>query len=184
MYVLMLLGVVVTLITRYKKDAIISSILYVVIGHIITYPNGILLNIYIPDVEIPVTTSILTNMVDQLVGIIIPSTIAIIVTGIVSLAVSLILNHVKPTSKDDENKIIFTNNNNSNDIEDEQQQYTHYERHEFREEPLQNDDSKTYEKPSESSWKNLRGNKQRRTKIKQKINQDPISIYKKSKGEK
>lgn len=177
-YVLMLLGVIVTLITRYKKDAIISSIIYIIIGHLISYPNGVLLNIYIPDVEIPITTSIMTNITDQLIGLAIPILIAIIVVGMTSYIISLILNYIRPQSKN--NGVIKTVFNN-NAPQKEQKSSEKYTFKTPDEKQQTKDTSKKSDKTS--LFKKHRKNNHKRE-VNKKIKSDPISIYKKSKGEK
>lgn len=176
-YVLMLLGVIITLITRYKKDAIISSIIYIIIGHLISYPNGVLLNIYIPDVEIPITTSIMTNIIDQLIGLAIPILIAIIVVGVTSYIVSLILNYIRPQSKN--NGVIKTVfNNDTPQKEHKSDEYT--SKTPNMKQPTKNTSKKT---DKTSLFKKHRKNNHKRE-VNKKIKSDPISIYKKSKGEK
>ncbi|WP_304123167.1 hypothetical protein [Methanosphaera cuniculi] len=176
-YVLMLLGVIVTLITRYKKDAIISSIIYIIIGYLISYPNGVLLNIYIPDVEIPITTSIITNITDQLIGLAIPILIAIIVVGMTSYIISLILNYIRPQSKN--NGVIKTVfNNDTPQKEHNSDEYT-FKTHDTKQ-PTKNISKKA---DKTSRFKKYRKNNHKRE-VNKKIKSDPISIYKKSKGEK
>lgn len=174
-YVLMLLGVIITLITRYKKDAIISSIIYIIIGHLISYPNGVLLNIYIPDVEIPITTSIITNITDQLIGLAIPILIAIIVVGVTSYIISLILNYIRPQSKN--NGVIKTVFNNDTPQE-------HKSEYTFKTSDTKQPTEDTSKKADKTSlFKKHRKNNHKRE-VNKKIKSDPISIYKKSKGEK
>lgn len=176
-YVLMLLGVIITLITRYKKDAIISSIIYIIVGHLISYPTGVLLNIYIPDVEIPITTSIITNITDQLIGLAIPILIAIIVVGVTSYIISLILNYIRPQSKN--NGVIKTVFNNDTP----QKEHKSYE-YTFKTPDKKQSTKDSSKKADKTSlFKKHRKNNHKRE-VNKKIKSDPISIYKKSKGEK
>lgn len=142
-----------------------------------SYPNGVLLNIYIPDVEIPITTSIITNITDQLIGLAIPILIAIIVVGMTSYIISLILNYIRPQSKN--NGVIKTVfNNDTPQKEHNSDEYT-FKTHDTKQ-PTKNISKKA---DKTSRFKKYRKNNHKRE-VNKKIKSDPISIYKKSKGEK
>lgn len=109
-YVLILIGVVVTLITRYKRDAVFTGALYVVLGHLMSIPNGDVPAEFLPTIDIPVHTTISTNIINQLTGMIIPILMSTIITLMVSYIIQKLLSLQKPKKQNR----IYTFNNQAN----------------------------------------------------------------------
>lgn len=116
--ILVLIGLIVSYINRRKREAIITGILYALIGYILSYPTGLILKDYMPAYTIPVQTSTTAMLIDLLLGALIPMCVAIIICGITAIIGSNIAKYVHERSTDvkesDNNnyQVIFTDEEN------------------------------------------------------------------------
>ncbi|MDO5825347.1 MAG: hypothetical protein Q4Q22_03115 [Methanosphaera sp.] len=117
--ILVLIGLIVSYINRRKREAIITGVLYALLGYILSYPTGLILKDYMPAYTIPVQTSTTTMMTDLLLGALIPMIVAIIVCGITAVIGSNIAKiiHGKSEDKkeydnDDSYQVVFTDEEN------------------------------------------------------------------------
>lgn len=90
--ILALIGLITTLISKRRKDAIIAAVLYTIIGYVISYPAGMFFAQFTPETPIPVSITLTDTIINQAIGVAIPIIIAIIITTVVSSAVIFILN--------------------------------------------------------------------------------------------
>ena len=101
---LVTIGIVTPILTGKKKDAIFTGILYSTLSYIISYPAGLYLINYMPNIEIPVTVTSTEIAFNLFMGWIIPVMVSIIICGITSFigiwAANLI--HKKTDQKDAE----------------------------------------------------------------------------------
>ncbi len=102
--VLLAVGLILTILNKRKKDAIFTGILYAFIGYVMSYPVGLAnMGQYIPLVDIPVQTTVLTSFISLLIGVVIPVLVSIILTGSVSIITYYVLDYLNLT-KDKTNR--------------------------------------------------------------------------------
>ena len=92
--ILVLIGLIVSFINKRKREAIITGVLYALVGYILSYPSGLMLKDYMPSITIPVQTSTATVVMDLLIGALIPTCVAIIVCGITAIIGSNIAKYI------------------------------------------------------------------------------------------
>jgi lipopolysaccharide export LptBFGC system permease protein LptF len=83
--ILVLIGLIVSFINQRKREAIITGVLYALMGYILSYPTGLILNDYMPSASIPIEVSTSTVIMDLLLGALIPTLAAIIICGITAI---------------------------------------------------------------------------------------------------
>ncbi len=99
--ILLLVGFLVAYITRQIKQGIITAVLYTILGFIVTYPGSLYITQYLPTTAAPVDTSIYAVGSNLLIGIAIPTIIAVIVSAFASILAVELVNIVH---KEDKNK--------------------------------------------------------------------------------
>lgn len=116
--ILVLIGLIVSYINRRKREAIITGVLYALIGYILSYPTGLILKDYMPTYTIPVQTSTTTMIIDLLLGALIPMCVAIIVCGVTAIIGSNIAKYIHERSTDTKEpedntyQVVFTDEEN------------------------------------------------------------------------
>ncbi|MBO7718798.1 MAG: hypothetical protein J6S29_01450 [Methanosphaera sp.] len=116
--ILVMIGLIVSYINRRKREAIITGILYALIGYILSYPTGLILKDYMPAYTIPVQTSTATMIMDLLLGALIPVCVAIVICGITAIIGSNIAKYVHERDADTQEsddtgyQVIFTDEEN------------------------------------------------------------------------
>ncbi|MBO5460106.1 MAG: hypothetical protein J5981_07690, partial [Lachnospira sp.] len=76
----------VSYINKRKREAIITGVLYALVGYILSYPAGLILNDYMPSIDIPVQTNAISVGMALLMGALIPVCFAIIICTITFFA--------------------------------------------------------------------------------------------------
>ena len=104
--VLILIGLLVSFISKSKLYAVITGVMYAIVSYILTYPAGLFLIDYMPTSDVVIETSSTTVITDLIMGALIPSIFAIIVCGICALIGASIANYIRKDddSNQEENK--------------------------------------------------------------------------------
>ena len=68
-------------------------------GHISTFPTGMFLDQYIPETPIPIQTTIINNLTNQITAILIPLLVGSIITLVTAYITQIIVDKIKPTQK-------------------------------------------------------------------------------------
>ena len=117
---LVLIGLIVSYINKRKREAIITGVLYALVGYILSYPAGLILNDYMPSIDIPVQTNAISVGMALLMGALIPVCFAIIICTITALIGSNLakyvdekLNRNADKTESNENQYIFTQENDN-----------------------------------------------------------------------
>lgn len=101
MIILLAIGFIMALLSQSKFEAILTGILYVVVSYILSYPTGLFLANYLPTTNVTIQTSVVTVGIDLLMGVLIPSLVAVVFCGIAAvIGVNIVdLFHVNETNR-------------------------------------------------------------------------------------
>lgn len=80
--VLILMGLVVSFVYRNRSDAIISAILYAVIGFVYSFPAGMFLSNYMPSIDIPVHVTFMQTVTNLAIGLLVPLIISVVIVAL------------------------------------------------------------------------------------------------------
>lgn len=113
--ILIALGLILSFFTGDKKSAIISGVLYATISYIISYPSGLFLKGYMPNIDIPVNVSPAEVTINLFIGLIIPIIITIVICGVFSIIGGYVHNLIKNKDEKQEEEGIYFDSPNEFD---------------------------------------------------------------------
>lgn len=102
--ILLAIGIIMPMICDNKKSAIFTGVLYATLSYVLSYPSGLFLINYMPNIDIPISVSSTTTLTNLFLGWIIPVIAAIVLCGIFSIIGNFIKSKVL-------NKIIGNDDN-------------------------------------------------------------------------
>lgn len=85
MVILLAIGFIMALISQSKFEAILTGVLYAIVSYILSYPTGLFLANYMPTTNVTIQTSAVTVGIDLLMGVLIPSIVAVVFCGIAAI---------------------------------------------------------------------------------------------------
>lgn len=111
--ILVALGFILSLISKNKWEGILSGILYATVSYIISYPSGLFLKEFMPNIDIPVQVSQSSVISALFMGWIIPVIIAIVIcgcAGIIGKECSKLINRDNNKENKEKREHTFQNN--------------------------------------------------------------------------
>lgn len=129
-YLLLLvaLGFILPFLTKDKKSAVLSGILYAAISYIISYPSGLFLSNYMPSIEIPINVSPIEVIFNLLLGLLVPMIVAAIICFITAIIGEYLSNKIQHKDKKEKEYHFQQNNENKIQYDEGFEEITPYDR--------------------------------------------------------